>query len=447
MKKWELGDKFLCTETRHKSWRKRFTEGKTYEVSHDGSSLVLVDDEGYELVEDSIRSAQKEHKISLGLVEIKQHKQEFNVGDRIKLIDDRLEAIDKIIIDGCYTGKIISANHQGYSGDIIHEVKLDNNQTIYLFEFKLELSDEGDMYDWNENTVLRCTQSSKGESDGEPWFTKGHAYTVEYSPLVETYVIADNQGYKWNVSTIQCHVKDNEVAFENITHNKKGEKETMRDWEIGDVLKCTRTISGIEEWFTEGETYEVINDDWRVPKVRDNQGYTWTQDSSIDWEGCFILDEEPEDEPKETELELHEGMKLKCTYVAKDGAIQMWYTKDKEYEVKHDDLVGFCIDDNDNDYDALEHFTREGNTFTRYSQFDNVPNKRVSFEIVPPVLDLNKLSTTQLQQYLIIVNLVEHNEKVVKHAQDEVKEAEKELEQSKEDLEKFKNKLLSEVNN
>lgn len=140
------------------------------------------------------------------------------------------------------------------------------------------------MKEWNENTVLRCTKDSVGYSTAKPWFSEGKYYPVKFSSRLRKLVVEDNQGYKWEVRTVQSLINQNEVGF----------------------------------------------------------------------------------------------------------------------EVLH----------------SLE---------------------------VKPELDLNKLTTTQLQKYLTAVHLVEHNEKVVQHAQDELREAKIELAQSKEDLEKFKTQLANEV--
>lgn len=140
------------------------------------------------------------------------------------------------------------------------------------------------MTEWNENTVLRCKKGSIGHSKGEPWFSDGKYYPVKVSSIRQRLVVEDNQGYSWEVKTVQYMIKQNDVCFE-VLHSSE----------------------------------------------------------------------------------------------------------------------------------------------------------------VKPELDLNKLTTTQLQKYLTAVHLVEHNEKVVQHAQDELREAKIELAQSKEDLEKFKTQLANEV--
>lgn len=137
--------------------------------------------------------------------------------------------------------------------------------------------------------------------------------------------------------------------------------------------------------------------------------------------------------------EWNENTVLRCTKGSTGHSKgEPWFSDGKYYPVKISSIrQRLVVEDN-------QGYRWEARTVQALINHNEVGFEVLHSSEVKPGLDLNKLTTTQLQKYLTAVQLVEHNEKVVQHAQDELREAKIELAQSKEYLEKFKTQLATE---
>lgn len=203
-----------------------------------------------------------------------------------------------------------------------------------------------------------------------PWWTGGKEYSV-INNTTNRPTIQDDSGTSWY---------DYEVNIMGYDFKLTKEEEMLNAKE-GDTCIIKKAD---EPWWTEGKEYEVVLNGLGESCLVDDEGDKW-EVNYLNNRMFYAL------ELKEKETNQTHDIKEGQTYICKRDDLDNW-TLDKEYKVKKFSNGRLYItDDNQDDW---------------YLPSDNLLNQR--FKLKEKTVDLNKLTTAELREYL---ELLENKEK------------------------------------
>lgn len=134
------------------------------------------------------------------------------------------------------------------------------------------------------------------------WWTEGKEYSVFNHKYFDTLVIKDDTGTNWF----------EEELTNSLNEFKLKEEKQMLTFKEGQTYICTNSD---KPWWTEGKEYKVVFDSGFEPRLEDDDGDWYTQNSINNKLTKFKLKEEPQAPKFDLNKLTHEELRIYCDLV------------------------------------------------------------------------------------------------------------------------------------